>query len=344
MLARAADPALLSFVPSDSGVVIGLNVAGMRASSLGKTILSQANLDSANLKKLVAAVGFDPLHDLQEVLIAAPARKQGKGQGLFLLRGAFDPTQFAEVAVQPGMAVETWGGVQILTKKQDGPLSMACLDPSLIIGGDPESVRAAITNHGKGTGPDAELVAKAAALSLANDIWFASRVSPADLAGDVAAGKPGANPQLELMRSIEQASGGLKFGPDLLIRADLVTHTAKDAEGLAAAVRLIIGMAASSSQNSKETAAALQKLKLSTEGKTVKFSISIPEAEIAKAFQASMQNAMRQARTGSLGIAKPPAANAPARAVVQPKPQPAGITVYSSPEDMGVVTLPAPKQ
>ena len=86
--AWGADPALMNFAPPDSGVVIGINLDQIKASDLGQTIVSK--LDNADLEKFVATIGFDPLRDLHEILIAAPARNQ-KSHGLFLLRGAFDP-------------------------------------------------------------------------------------------------------------------------------------------------------------------------------------------------------------------------------------------------------------
>jgi hypothetical protein len=225
--------------------------------------------------------------------------------------------------------------VQVLTsKKQQDPLSVACLSSSLVVGGDPASVRHVITNRDQGPGPNAVLAAKAAELSLTNDIWLVSRVPPADLTGDVAAGSIGGNPQMEMLRSIEQASGGVKLGPNLLLTADVTTRTPKDAESLAAVVRLIIGLAASGNRDAKQAAAILEKLALRVEGNTLRLSFSIPEAELNKSIQAAMERSRQRAATAA---AVDPSASAP-------PPQPTGVTIYSSPKDMGVVELPPQKQ
>jgi hypothetical protein len=329
-LACAADPALLRFAPPDSGVIVGLNLEHILASDLGRSMLSQAKLDSPEVKKFIASVGFDPLRDIREVLIAAPAKNQ-KGRGLFLLRGTFDPTKFAELAVQPGMTAAVYRGVQIMTKnQQEQPLSMACLDASMILGGDPESVRSAITRRDQGPGPDAALAAKAAAMSEQNDIWFVSHVSPADLTGDAPDGGPAGAPQMELLRSIEQASGGLKLGKDLVLAADVTTHTPKDAESIAAMLRLFIGLAASNKRDAKQAAAILEKLVLRAEGNSVKISFSIPEAELEKSIHQAMEQASQNAVAALAG--RP--------VIAPPPPEPTGVTIYSSPRDMGVVKLP----
>lgn len=347
--AWGADPALMNFAPPDSGVVIGINLDQIKASDLGQTIVSK--LDNADLKKFVATIGFDPLRDLHEILIAAPARNQ-KSHGLFLLRGAFDPARLAEVAAkQPGMTASNYRGLVIMTTNGQGsePMSLVCLNNSLMVGGDPESVRTAVSRNGAGPGPNPDLASKAAEMSLGYDIWLVSRVSPADFTGDAPATKFGGGVQMELLRSIEQASGGIKFGTNIVIAADLTTHTPKDAEGIASVLRLIIGLAASNQRNAKQAAAILEKLSLNADGNSVKLSFSMPQAELAQAVRSSFESMMSQVKSGAThgssqgtrpaGVVWPSPAG-----VVRPKPQPTGVTIYSSPRDMGTVTLPPQTQ
>jgi hypothetical protein len=343
--AWGADPALINFAPPDSGVVIGINLDQIKASDLGQTIVSK--LDNADLKKFVATIGFDPLRDLHEILIAAPAGNR-KSHGLFLLRGIFDPARFVEAAgKQPGVTASNYKGWVIMTTKGQGsePMSLVCVNSSLLMGGDMESVRAALSRNGPGTGPNPGLAAKAAEMSLGYDIWLVSRVSPADFTGDAPQTNVGGSVQMELLRSIEQASGGVKFGTNILIAADLTTHTPKDAEGIVSVLRLFIGLAASNQHNAKQAAAILEKLSLNADGNSVKLSFSMPEAELAQAVQSSMGGMMAQMKSGAAqgsapaGVVRPNSAG-----VVRPKPQPTGVTIYSSPRDMGTVTLPPQSQ
>ncbi|HEX8983999.1 MAG TPA: hypothetical protein VF767_01155 [Bryobacteraceae bacterium] len=332
VLAWAGTPELVRFAPLDSGALIGINLEQIRASSLGKTILAKAASDNADLKKFIALAGFDPLRDIDEILIAAPGRND-KARGLFLLRGRFDPTRFAELALQPGMNAGAWHGVQVITKQQEQPVALACLSASLLIGGDLESVRATISRREKGSGPGAELAAKAAGMREANDIWFVSQVPPAGLTGGARASEAAENPQVQLLRSIEQASGGLKFGTNLVLAADLTTHTPQDAQSLTAVMRLFIGLAASNQRDSKQAGAILEKLALKAEGNSVKLAFSLPEAELMKSIEMAINQA--QARMSARRESAPPP---------PPPSKPTEVKIYSSPRDMGVVVLPAPKQ
>jgi hypothetical protein len=322
--AWAQAPDLIRLAPPDSGVLAGINLAQIRASDVGKSLLAKATSESSELKTLLATAGFDPLRDVDEIVIASPANSP-KARGVFLLGGSFDPTRFAELAVAPGMSAETWHGVQVLTKQQEQPVAMACLNRTLIVGGDPETVRTTLARRNQAPGPRVELAAKAAEMRAAYDIWFVSHVSPADLTANAPDTHIAANPQLDLMRSIEQASGGLKFGSDFTMAADLTARTPKEAEDIAAALRLFIGLAASNQRDSKQAAAILEKLALATEGNTVKMSFSIPQAELVKSIEAAMERVRQTA----------PAAPAP--------PPPTDVKVYSSPKDMGVVTIAPPK-
>lgn len=331
--ALAADPALIALAPADSSVLIGINVRELLTSDFGREIMGQVRLNNPELKQFIQKAGFDPFRDISEVLIAAPAQAgKQKSRGLFIIRGSFDPTRFAELAVDPTLSAITFRGVTILTKKQAEPMSIACLDRSLMVGGDPESVRSAISRRGAPVGLDVAFVAKAVSLSRTYDIWLFSRVSPAMLAAEMPNAPAAAGPQMELIKSIEQASGGFKLGTDLLLAAEITTKTPKDAENIAAVVRMIVGLAASNGRDAKKAAALLEKLALRTDGNTVSLSLTIPEAELRKTLQASMQ-----------AMTKPAAAPA---AEPAPEPVPAApteIKIYSSPKDMGTVTIPPPK-
>jgi hypothetical protein len=324
-VARAADTSLLDLAPPESGLLVGLSLERIRGTDLGQFLLLQVKPDNAQFKKFVEKAGFDPLRDVDEVLLAAPAKNQ-KSRGLLLARGTFDATRFAELAVEPGTSVATYRGVQIVTRKaeQEEPLAMALLGGSLFAGGDPESVRALIERRGRSQNLQPRLAVKATEMALANDIWVVLNASPAEFAGG--ASGLGSGPMTDLVQSIEQASVGVKFGADLVVSADIATHTPKDAEGLAAALRLFIGLAASSQRDAKQAGAILEKLKLRAEGNTVKLWLAVPEAEIASSIRAAMEAA-----------AQPKAEQPP------PPPEPTGVTIYSSPKDMGVVTLPPPQ-
>ena len=127
----------------------------------------------------------------------------------------------------------------------------------------------------------------------------------------------------ELIQSIEQASLGVKFGTDIVLSVQAVTHTPKDAEGLVAALRIFSGMAAAGQKDNRQVAALLQRLKVDSEGSTARLSLAIPEAEAEAAIRDVIAAKM---------MAK------------QPSPAPSPAPDEPSSKDSGVVTLPAPKQ
>ena len=120
------------------------------------------------------------------------------------------------------------------------------------------------------------------------------------------------------MRGIVGTSGGIKFGPSILIAGEAVTRSEKEATALADVVRFFMGMVQMSAQKNPQAAAAMaffQRLDLKAEGNVMRVSLTIPEADLEKLIQQAQQ---------------------------KPKPRPAsGVVIRSSPKDMGTVTLPA---
>ena len=325
-MARATDASLLDLAPPEADLLVGLSLDRIRGTDLGQFLLLQVKPDSPQFRMFVQKAGFDPLHDVDDILLAAPA-KNPKSRGLLLARGTFDATRFAELAAEPDAQVASYRGVQIVTRKGEleEPLATAFLSSSLIAAGDPESVRALIERRGRSQHLQPRLAVKAADMALANDFWVVLSASPAEFSGGSSGF--GSGPMADLVQSIEHASAGVKFGTDLLVSADIAAHTPKDAEGLTAALRLFIGLAASSQRDAKQAGAILEKLKLHAEGNTVKLWLAVPQAEIASSIRAALEAA-----------AHPNPAEQP-----PPPPEPTGVTIYSSPKDMGVVTLPPVK-
>ena len=147
--------------------------------------------------------------------------------------------------------------------------------------GDPKEKRVlllalGIFDPGKiGSGPDPKLLARITELSGMYDLWAVSTVPLSDLPAPSSGGQFSGILQGDLVRSILEISGGLKFGADVVISVEVVTRTAKDATALADVVRFLLGMAKVGVQN----------LDLKTQGEVMWLSLSIPEAELEKAAQ-----------------------------------------------------------
>ncbi len=290
--APAADSSLLGLAPADSEALIGINVRQILTSNFGKMIMAQmAGPGHPEVNAFADQAGFDPLHDLDEILIAAPAKQNPSA--LFLIRGKFDVAKLSQLAAMAGTKGVDYKGVQILVKtgQQGGLSAVAVMDPSLIVGGDEAGVRAFVDRRGKGAGLGEAIAAKASEASKANDIWMVMHAAPSTFAPQ--GGNPGAAGKV--MESIEQVSLGVRFGTDIVLWVHAVTHTPQDAEGLVSALKFFSSMAAAN-QKANPQAALLDRLKLDSEGNTARISLSIPEAEAEAAVRDAMAAGKKAAK------------------------------------------------
>ena len=147
--------------------------------------------------------------------------------------------------------------------------------------GDPKEKRflllaLGVFDPGKiGLGPDPKLLARITELSGMCDLWAISTIPLSDLPAPSSGGQFSGILQGDLVRSILEISGGLKFGASIQVSVEVVTRTEKDATALADVVRFLLGMAKVGVQN----------LDLKTQGEVMRLSLSIPEAELEKAAQ-----------------------------------------------------------
>jgi hypothetical protein len=282
--ARAADSSLLGMAPAGSEALVGINVKQILASDFGKMLIAQmAGPDHPEVNAFAGQAGFDPMHDLDEILIAAPAKQNPSA--LFLMRGKFDVAKLSQLATLGGMKGADYKGVQIMARagQQGGFSAVAVMDPSLLVGGDEASVRAFVDRRGQSAGLGAEIAAKANEVSKTNAIWMVMHAALAAFAPQ------GANPGAagKVMESIEQVSLGVRFGTDIVLWVHAVTHTPQDAAGLVGALQFFSGMAAGQKSN-PQMAALLQRLKMDSEGNTARLTMTIPEVEA----EAAMRDAM----------------------------------------------------
>ncbi|MEK7408478.1 MAG: hypothetical protein AAB225_25685 [Acidobacteriota bacterium] len=316
-LTAAGQPALLDLVMPEAKAVIGVNVQRIQASRFGQFVFSQIPAQAPELRELIQATGLDPTRDLHEVVVGV-AGEAGRNRVLLLVRGTLDGRRLLALARSSGAQSETYGGVEIVLKRDKEPMAVAFLKEGILVAGDPVGVCGVIAWQGQPARLAPGLRQKAAELSAGRDVWFVSTVPVAEAAAQVPSPQMKSVLQGETLKSIEQVSGGLRFGPSIEFSLNAVTRSEEDATNLANALRFLIGLA-----RSRQPAAASFTEDLKVTGRTMNLSVSIPEAEVEKMILATRKAA--------------PKAAEPA------KPAETGITVYSSPSDMGVVKIPPPK-
>ena len=216
----AADPGLLRMLMPDAKVVAGIQVDSGKTSAFGQYVLSRMQLDDENFKKFIADTGFDPRKDVTEILMASNWSGEVNARWLVLARGVFNSARITSAVQANGGAVSLFQGVNLLSSvpaTNNQPASaIAFLNSSEAAMGDPDSVKAAIQRYQTSSSAPASLGTKKVQDVMAhNDFWFITLVPVSEFAGAMPEANLGQAMKGNLLQAVNQASGGIKFGPNV---------------------------------------------------------------------------------------------------------------------------------
>ena len=285
--AVAADSDLWKYLPADATAISGIDVERTKNSPFGRYLMEQISADEKGLAQLSHETGFDPRRDLRTVIVAvAPDRNQA----LFVAKGSFDQARILETAKTKQGVVLVYEGLNVIAAKDESHW-IAFLDATTVLGGPAARVRAAIT-QAKTPTPQSYL-AKAQTLASGYDAWVVST----DPAGGLLKGIP-ANQNGDMLRSIRQASGGVKFGINIEIDANATARSDRDAVALHDAIRFVAGMIRikSEEQGVQAVNTLLDSMRLSATGDQVSLHLSLPESEVEKLIDTTRNRTRRVAR------------------------------------------------
>jgi len=280
----AADPALTGLVMPGAKVLAGVNLEQARNSPFGQYVLARMQENEQALQELQDATGFDPRRDIREVLVASLGDPAAKGRGLALVRGSFNASRIAAAAQAKGALPEDYNGATLVSDPKKSR-AVAFLDSGIAIAGQADEVRAAVDRGKSPTSLDPALAVKVNQLSTTLDAWVISLV-PLAVSG---ARLPDPNLQGllsgDLLKSVQQTSGGVKFGATVDISAEALTATDQDATALATVLQFLAGMAQANARGTN-AAALLQGVTVAADARTVKLSLSVPEDRLEGLFPA----------------------------------------------------------
>ena len=280
--ASAADPQLLKLLMPDAKVVSGIDADRVKVTPFGQFILSQLPVDSG-LDELVAATGFDPRRDIHDILMASPGDAQKKS-GLLVVRGSFDSARIARLIQGAGKPVELYHGIGILGGRNAAGVTHAAafLDDSIAVMGDLDSVHGAIDRRNTAGGPSAELMDKIMRTSLNQDAWVVSLAPVSAFAQAMPDRNVRGALQGDLIKAIEQSSGGVRFGSVIEISGELTARTDKDASSLADVLKFFLSMAQMNAPagHAAQLAGLIKNLTVNAEANAVKLSVAIPEVDL----------------------------------------------------------------
>ena len=323
----AANLTLTDFFPAGTRVVFGINVRKVAASSLAQAGLTQAKAQvqaqaaAADWLKIASLASFDPLRDIDEVLVAT----NGEGQNppsLIVATGRFDVARLAQGAKRY-LDVPLLGG--------DNPTDgvVALLNPSTALAGDRPTVLATLDHLGNGAQIDSALAQRIAAARARYDIWGL---------GDRPEGFVAPTPQAGGLESIDRFQFGVSVSHGLELGAEVHARSPKDAEQIGA----MLGMMQTMIKANQPTGGSA-KVDVHAENGTFQLTMTIPEADLLKAVR-MQTGAPAQAANPAVRTA-PAFTTFPAGATTQaaPKPTPPAI-VLDKDGNTVILTLPGGKK
>jgi len=270
----AADPILLNLVMPDAKVVAGVNVQQAKGTPFGQYILNQMQTADAHMQELVALTGFDPRRDVNELLVASNGVPQGK-TGLALARGSFDVDRITGAATQHGAVTEVYGNATIIEDpKQEG--GIAFLNSTTVAAGDIASVKGAIDRQTMAQPLPAAILVKINQWST-QDAWGIAAVPPASLApAERKTGAPN-NPMFGAIQAVQHSAGGVKFGGNVVFKAEATCDTAQNAQTLGDLVKLMVNLAQMQAGTDPNAAALIKSVTANASGNLLSVSASLPE-------------------------------------------------------------------
>jgi hypothetical protein len=282
--AKAADSQLLNLVMPDAKVLAGVNVDQAKTTPMGQYVLSQVQAqNNQHLREIATLTGFDPTRDVSEVLVATSGGADQQS-GLVVARGVFDVEKIkAAVALKGGATTTEYSGVTIFsdTKLTGG---IGFLSSNLVVAGDMANVKAAIDRRQRPSTLPADVLVRISQWSGSQDAWAITTVPPTSLAP--AAGMPaipGLGPQqgqANAFTGIQNASGGVKFGANVVVTAQALAANATDATQLGDTVKLLASLAQMQSNADPKILALAKSLNVTTNGSLLNVTISMPQEQL----------------------------------------------------------------
>ena len=221
----AADAALPGYFPPDTRVVIGLRVRGLVDALATQGVGKEAEDKVSGLLAQTPLAGFDPFHDVDEILLASTAEGRNP-PSLVVMTGRFHAAAFSSGG-------KHYRNALIMESPQKSEQAMALVDANTVLAGELPVVLAALDRGVEGAPIDPDLAARVAALRTRYDVWGAGNPVPG-------AKLPAAG--AEQLESIDRFGLGITLAHGLECIADLHVRSPQDVEKLNSSLRLVEAM------------------------------------------------------------------------------------------------------
>ncbi|HEX7360666.1 MAG TPA: hypothetical protein VF283_09255 [Bryobacteraceae bacterium] len=271
----ASDAALLALAPPDSRVVAAIDVSRARNSQFGEMLVDRVADSDSNFKAFLSKTGFDMRRDVHDFVFAGTGNLHSAGA--ILARGHFSPSRIEATARSHGLVVETYrGAALILNSNHTAKSAMGFPAPGIAVIADISTVEDIIRRKSAPAALNPELQKLIEKVAGNNDAWFASLS-----AGVLAAPQVKQQTAAAAIRTIKQASGGLRFADPIPVAVDALTGSSAEAEALSVVIRGIAALARISHPSDPylATLGAAQNLNVTTNGSAVHLAFSLAEKD-----------------------------------------------------------------
>ena len=332
-IASAAPPAW-ELAPADAKVLIGVDVRGLRNSSLTDSMTTQTRAQMQAAATMFHMAGAELLDDIDSVFLAstgdfattpktaAPvtAPKSGaaatKPNATFVLviSGTFPDEHLRPLLKGPH---PSYKGINVYRGTGANSGSMAILDEHTVLIGDDKSLYRAIDRKTTGVKAQGPMIARARELAASNDIWLVAR----DPSGAL---QKATGPGAAFAAEIEGLDVGVAVREGFNLDFTLATKTEAGAEALAQLLAAQMQTAVNAKLDGQKAQEFWRKVKMGAVGKSLQVQIAMTKEELQENIRLAQQERTEKAPQSS-GISTVAAWDGPAAA---PKPvanvQPAG--------------------
>lgn len=281
VLARAAGPDELQYVPADASVVAYCNVREIMTSELRQKLHTLGGNEAHGRARFEEETGIDVERDVDHVVVSlSPGTDEHKP--LVIVRGRFDAVRLEAAARERGAQLLDFNGTRLLQKDDH---ALAFVEPGLVAVGDPAAVQRALETGAGGANvrDNAELMRLLQDVEGGSNAWAVGRF-------DALRSAPIPDQVASQIPAVEwfAASGRINGGISGTVRAE--ANDEKAAESLRQVVQGLLALVRLQAASKPEVETLLQSLQLVGDGRTVALSFTIP-SEVIDVFASRQQPA-----------------------------------------------------
>lgn len=300
---------LPAYVLPNAQIIAGANVTTAKSSTFGQFMLSKIQSGDQRLQDFIQQTGFDPRHDVAELIVSTDAAQGSPAHWLIAANGIFGNT-VAKVetlaTANGGTVASPVTGVDLITapapansQGQQVCVAFYRTNNATALLGDCASVQAAIQPGGPPASTlSADALARVSSLRGSEDLWFLSTLrlgqfgknAPSQIAPIVN------NP---LLQKVQQTSGGVKFADasqtNVTVSGQAVMDTAQDASALLNVFNFFMSFVQSNVGNQPmggPIASILSTLTPTVSGNALNVTLTIPETTLEQMFEMAHQQAV----------------------------------------------------